>query len=143
MAVRPPDDVLDAVAAAVEPGRSGPVGLRWTGREQWHLTLQFLGDVRHHCINHFREDRQRQNPALIRVGIREVRWLVAQVRISGVKRQSLRIIQNGGNTSVGEMLFALGIPLACWFPWIAIALYTCVAVLWLVPDRRIEKVLVS
>ena len=46
MAVRPPDDVLDAVAAALEPGRSVEVGLRWATPEQWHLTLQFLGPVR-------------------------------------------------------------------------------------------------
>jgi len=46
VAVRPPDDVLDAVAAALEPGRSVEVGLRWATPEQWHLTLQFLGPVR-------------------------------------------------------------------------------------------------
>ena len=40
-------------------------------------------------------------------------------------------------------IYALGIPLACWFPWVSVALYSCVAVVWLVPDRRIEKVLVS
>ena len=45
VAVRPPDDVLDAVAAAVEPGRSVQVGLRWAGSDQWHVTLQFLGPV--------------------------------------------------------------------------------------------------
>ena len=46
MAVRPPDAVLDAVAAAVEPARSVRVGLRWEARERYHLTLQFLGPVR-------------------------------------------------------------------------------------------------
>jgi len=40
-------------------------------------------------------------------------------------------------------LYGLGIPLACWWPWVAITLYAAVAVLWLVPDRRIEKVLAS
>ena len=45
MAVKPPEDVLDAVAAAVAPARSGRVGLRWEQRERYHLTLQFLGPV--------------------------------------------------------------------------------------------------
>lgn len=45
MAVKPPEDVLDAVAAAVEPARSVRVGLRWEQRDRYHLTLQFLGPV--------------------------------------------------------------------------------------------------
>ena len=45
MAVKPPEDVLDAVAAAVAPARSVRVGLRWEQRERYHLTLQFLGPV--------------------------------------------------------------------------------------------------
>ena len=46
VAVRPPDEVLDAVAAAVEPARTVRVGLKWEQRERYHLTLQFLGPVR-------------------------------------------------------------------------------------------------
>jgi 2'-5' RNA ligase len=46
VAVKPPEDVLDAVAAAAEPGRSVRVGLRWEQRERYHVTLQFLGPVR-------------------------------------------------------------------------------------------------
>jgi 2'-5' RNA ligase len=42
VAVVPPDDVLDAVAALERPPVSG---LRWTSREQWHVTLRFLGTV--------------------------------------------------------------------------------------------------
>lgn len=38
-------------------------------------------------------------------------------------------------------LYALGILLAHWFPWIAIALYAGVAIIWLIPDRRIERAL--
>jgi 2'-5' RNA ligase len=43
VAIRPPERVLDAVAtasAAVDVGDA-----RRTTRDQWHLTLQFLGDV--------------------------------------------------------------------------------------------------
>jgi RNA 2',3'-cyclic 3'-phosphodiesterase len=45
VAVKPPEYVLDAVAAAVAPARSVRVGLRWEQRERYHLTLQFLGPV--------------------------------------------------------------------------------------------------
>jgi uncharacterized membrane protein len=38
------------------------------------------------------------------------------------------------------MLYATGIPLAFVQPWIAIALYVLVALIWFVPDRRLEKV---
>lgn len=42
MAVRPPADVLDRLAALDRPTVKG---LRWTSREQWHVTLRFLGPV--------------------------------------------------------------------------------------------------
>lgn len=42
VAVWPPAEVLDLVAALPRPG---VVGLRWTSREQWHVTLRFLGRV--------------------------------------------------------------------------------------------------
>jgi uncharacterized membrane protein len=35
--------------------------------------------------------------------------------------------------------YAIGIPLACWLPGLAVALYFSVAMMWLVPDRRIES----
>jgi 2'-5' RNA ligase len=42
VAVIPPDDVLDVVAALARPAMPG---VRWTTREQWHVTLRFLGEV--------------------------------------------------------------------------------------------------
>lgn len=42
-----------------------------------------------------------------------------------------------GKTSAG--LYVLGVVLAFIYPWIADALYVSVALLWLVPDRRIES----
>ncbi len=40
VAVWPPEEVLDRVATLPRP----PVeGLRWTSRDQWHVTLRFLG----------------------------------------------------------------------------------------------------
>ena len=40
---------------------------------------------------------------------------------------------------ISVVIYGAGILLTCWRPWLAVALYTSVAVLWLVPDRRIER----
>ena len=36
-------------------------------------------------------------------------------------------------------LYALAIPLSLWHAWLGFAIYTGVAIIWFVPDRRIEK----
>jgi TMEM175 potassium channel family protein len=40
---------------------------------------------------------------------------------------------------VSVVIYAIAVPLAFVQPWLAMALYTLVAVIWLVPDRRIER----
>ncbi|MDB6015743.1 MAG: hypothetical protein JWR19_232 [Pedosphaera sp.] len=42
---------------------------------------------------------------------------------------------------LSPMLYLAAIPLAFVHPWLAIGLYVFVALLWLVPDRRIERVI--
>jgi len=42
VAVRPPECVLDALEALVRPTIATA---RWTTREQWHVTVRFLGNV--------------------------------------------------------------------------------------------------
>jgi uncharacterized membrane protein len=42
---------------------------------------------------------------------------------------------------LSPLLYLAAIPLAFWSPWISDGLYVFVALLWLVPDRRIERVL--
>jgi uncharacterized membrane protein len=39
------------------------------------------------------------------------------------------------------LMYATAIPLAFVHPWISAAIYTAVALMWLIPDRRIEKYL--
>jgi TMEM175 potassium channel family protein len=39
------------------------------------------------------------------------------------------------------VFYAAAIPLAFIYPWLSCALYVVVAIIWLIPDRRIEKVL--
>jgi uncharacterized membrane protein len=41
---------------------------------------------------------------------------------------------------ISPVLYAAAIVLAFVSPWISIAIYVMVAVMWLVPDRRIESV---
>ena len=48
-------------------------------------------------------------------------------------------IGNDWKGKVSLLVYALAIPLALVRPWMACACYTLVAVMWLVPDRRIEK----
>ncbi|MFV2195632.1 RNA 2',3'-cyclic phosphodiesterase [Nocardiopsis sp. LOL_012] len=45
VALDPPPDTLDAVEAAVALGRAHAPDLRWATREEWHITLVFLGEV--------------------------------------------------------------------------------------------------
>jgi RNA 2',3'-cyclic 3'-phosphodiesterase len=45
VAIVPPPDVLAEVGAAVEPLQAVRPELRWTGPEDWHLTLAFLSEV--------------------------------------------------------------------------------------------------
>jgi uncharacterized membrane protein len=42
---------------------------------------------------------------------------------------------------ISPVLYAAGIALAFFAPWVSIAIYALVAVIWLVPDRRIESVI--
>ena len=42
-----------------------------------------------------------------------------------------------------RLMYMAAVVAAFWQPWIAWALYVAVALLWFVPDRRIERVLVE
>ena len=42
---------------------------------------------------------------------------------------------------VSVVVYLVAIPLAFVLPWVACACYVMVAVMWLIPDRRIEKTL--
>ena len=42
---------------------------------------------------------------------------------------------------LSPLIYAAGIGIAFYLPWAAQALYVAVALMWLVPDRRIEQAL--
>ena len=44
---------------------------------------------------------------------------------------------------ISVVIYAVGIGLALVNSWLGVALYTLVAVIWLIPDRRIERTLVA
>jgi uncharacterized membrane protein len=49
-----------------------------------------------------------------------------------------------GNDTKGRasvVIYAVAIPLAFLFSWLSFGLYILVAIIWMIPDRRIEKVL--
>ncbi len=45
VAIVPPPDALAELADVLAPLRAASPGLRWTGPDDWHLTLAFLGEV--------------------------------------------------------------------------------------------------
>jgi uncharacterized membrane protein len=42
---------------------------------------------------------------------------------------------------LSAVLYMIAIAVTFWLPWVAQAIYVSVALLWLVPDRRIEHAL--
>lgn len=65
VAVVPPDEVLEDLAAFLEPRQDVDSGLRWAASEQWHLTLAFLPDV---ADRHLDELEERLTRAAARRG---------------------------------------------------------------------------
>jgi len=52
-----------------------------------------------------------------------------------------RAIQRDGKGKLSMLLYVTAIPLAFVATWASIILYVVVALIWLVPDRRIERAL--
>jgi uncharacterized membrane protein len=72
-------------------------------------------------------------------------WLLQQLIITSQGADSLlrRAVGRDWKGKISPILYALGIVLAFWWKWAALSLYVLVALFWLVPDRRIERVLSS
>jgi uncharacterized membrane protein len=68
-------------------------------------------------------------------------WILAHVLIAGDGADSLlaRAIGKDRKGVASVMIYAVAIPLAFFEEWFAQALYVVVALMWLVPDTRIEK----
>jgi uncharacterized membrane protein len=70
-------------------------------------------------------------------------FILAQVLVAVNGRESAlaRAIGRDVKGRVSIVLYLIALPLAFLAGWIALAIYAIVAVMWLVPDRRIERAL--
>ena len=72
-------------------------------------------------------------------------WLLQRIIIRAQGADSLlrQAIGADWKGKLSPALYALAIVLAFQQPWAAIGLYVLVALIWLVPDRRIERILIQ
>jgi len=73
-----------------------------------------------------------------------IAYFILQERIIVSQGEGSLLKQAVGNDRKGKLsliLYAAAIVLAFVSPWIAIVIYVLVAVMWIVPDRRIERAL--
>ncbi|MEP7116812.1 MAG: hypothetical protein ABI880_04490, partial [Acidobacteriota bacterium] len=70
-------------------------------------------------------------------------WILVHVIVRSQGEHSLlkKAVRGDWKGNVSPLIYVLGIAVAPAAPWLAGVLYATVAVIWLVPDRRIERVL--
>lgn len=70
-------------------------------------------------------------------------WILAQTIIATDEKDAplAKAIGHDLKGKLSIVIYAIAIPLAFHSQWIAQALYVLVALIWLVPDRRIERIL--
>lgn len=70
-------------------------------------------------------------------------WVLQQTIIASEGESSLlkRAVGDDWKGKLSPVLYMIAIAVTFWSPWVAQAIYVSVALLWLVPDRRIEHAL--
>jgi uncharacterized membrane protein len=70
-------------------------------------------------------------------------WILQQLIIASQGHGSLlkKAVGRDWKGKVSPLIYLIAIPMAFWSPWVSQSLYVLVALVWLVPDRRIERVL--
>ena len=70
-------------------------------------------------------------------------FLLQQLIIASQGPDSIvkRAVGGDWKGKLSPVLYAIAIPLAFWRQWISLGVYVVVALIWLIPDRRIERVL--
>ena len=64
---------------------------------------------------------------------------MAIIRTQGTNSTLAKALGNDVKGKVSPVLYVAAIPLAFVSPWISCGIYVLVALMWLVPDRRIAK----
>jgi uncharacterized membrane protein len=72
-------------------------------------------------------------------------WMLARTIVAAEGKESLlaRAMGKDRKGTASILLYAIAIPLAFASQWIALAIYVCVAMVWLIPDSRIERLITS
>jgi uncharacterized membrane protein len=76
------------------------------------------------------------------LGVTAIGYIWTQARIIAVNGRDSPVARAVGNDWKGKVslaLYFMAIPLAFWRPLVADAIYVGIALLWLLPDRRIER----
>jgi uncharacterized membrane protein len=70
-------------------------------------------------------------------------WILQQRIIASQGLDSLlaRAVGSDWKGKASPLAYLAAIPLAFWWHWLSLALYVLVALVWFVPDKRIERVL--
>jgi len=61
------------------------------------------------------------------------------IKCNGPDSRLARAVGKDTKSKVSLLIYVIAIPLAHVRPWIALALYVAIALLWFIPDRRIES----
>ena len=70
-------------------------------------------------------------------------WILQQLIIASQGSDSIlkKAVGRDWKGRLSPILYAVAIPVAFWWQWVSLTLYVFVALLWLIPDRRIENIL--
>src|SRR5262249_50538101 len=70
-----------------------------------------------------------------------IAWTIMQAVILRVQGPGSRLSEAIGSDFKGRIslvLYVVGIGMSAVLPWVAVTIYTVVAMIWIVPDKRIE-----
>ena len=72
-------------------------------------------------------------------------WILQQLIISSQGPESVlkRAVGGDWKGKVSPILYAIAIPMAFVSRWVSLGIYVFVALVWLIPDKRIERMLLS
>jgi uncharacterized membrane protein len=72
-------------------------------------------------------------------------WILQRVIVASQGADSIlkKAVKGDWKGNLSPILYAAAIPLAYWWRWLSLGIYVLVALLWLIPDRRIERVVRS